>query len=172
MIIVISEISCGVISNSYALISDALHNAGDILALVITYLTLKYGSGKTNNKATFINTLFLYLTMFYIIYESILKLQNPQTINASYMIIVGFVALVANGISAYLLNKMQVSTCPNHNHNYKHHHEKDNISSAYLHMLADALISIGVVIGGVVIYFYQIYFIDSILSIIFSIFIL
>ena len=81
--------------------------------------------------------------------------------------------LVANGISAYILSKMQISSCPNHNHSHNHNNEEDaNIKSAYLHMLSDALISVGVIIAGIFIYFFQIYYTDSILTILFSIYIL
>jgi len=167
LIIVFSEIGFGVLSNSYALISDALHNFGDVLALVVTMLTIEK-SKDLQMRATLFNTSFLYLAMFYIIYEAIDKLIYPQTIEPLYMIVVGLIALLANGISAYLLSKMQVSSCPNHSHEA----EELNIKSAYLHMLSDALVSVGVVVGGVLIYYFKIYYIDAILTIVFSIYIL
>ena len=105
------------------------------------------------------------------IYEATMRFVNPQIIEPIYMIIVGFVAVLANGVSAYVLSKMQVSSCPNHEHSH-HHHEDANIKSAYLHMLSDALISVGVIIAGIFIYFFKIYYIDSVLTIIFSLYIL
>ena len=171
LIIIISEIVFGVISNSYALVSDALHNAGDVLSLVVTYFTLKH-SLNANMKAVLFNTIFLYLTMLYMIYEAIGNFFNPQIIEPLYMISVGFIALIANGLSAYYLSTMQVSSC-GHNHSHDHeHHQNMNINSAYLHMLSDALISVGVVVGGIFIYLYQIYLIDAILTIVFSLYIL
>jgi len=172
-VIIISELLFGFISNSFALISDALHNFGDVISLIVTYLTLKH-TISTNMKAVLFNTIFLYITMIYLIYQAILNLYNPQIIDPLYMIGVGFVALVANGLSAYYLSTMQVSSCghTHHEHNDKHEHQNMNIKSAYLHMLSDALISLGVVIAGIFIYYYQIYFIDSILTIIFSIYII
>jgi cobalt-zinc-cadmium efflux system protein len=174
-IIILSEILFGIISNSFALISDALHNAGDIISLIVTYITITLAntystnrSANIQNKAILFNTSFLYITMIYMIYEAIEKLFIPQIIEAKYMIFVGFIALIANGISAYILHSMQISTC-SHQH---HTHEHDNVKSAYLHMLSDALISVGVVIGGIFIYMYKIYYIDSILTIIFSIYII
>ena len=182
-IIIISEIVFGLISNSFALIADALHNAGDVIAIVITYIALKLGSQKTTFKytfgflkaemmAAFTNTLFLFITMFYMIYEAINRFFNPEVIEPIYMIIVGFIALVANGISAYILNNMGVSSCAAHDHSHQHTHEDANIKSAYLHMLSDALISVGVVLAGIFIYYFKIYYIDSILTIIFSIYII
>jgi len=181
LIIIFSEVLFGFISNSYALIADALHNAGDVLAVVITYLALRladvkssyrftFGFYKAEMMAGFVNTLFLFVTMFYLLYEALLRLNTPQEVEPSYMIIVGFIALIANGVSAYILKNLNVSSCA-HSHK-EHHHNDTNISSAYLHMLSDALISAGVVIAGIVIYFFHIYFIDALLTIIFSIYIL
>ncbi len=184
LIIIISEILFGIISNSFALIADALHNAGDVIAIVITYIALKLGARKPTFKytfgflrsemmAAFVNTLFLSITMIYMIYQAIYRFYNPEVIESLYMIIVGTVAVIANGISAYLLNTMDISTHIHHEHKGEHHHGGDtNIKSAYLHMLSDALISVGVVTAGIFIYFFRIYYIDSILTIIFSIYIL
>ncbi|MGA1938932.1 cation diffusion facilitator family transporter [Arcobacter sp. YIC-310] len=191
IIIIVSEIIFGILSNSFALIADALHNAGDVLAVVVTYIALVLGSKTTTFKQTFgyvraemmaafVNTLFLYVTMIYMIYEAINRFFNPETINPIYMIVVGLIAVVANGISAYILNNIGVSSCShNHDHNHSHSHnhshtndEDANIKSAYLHMLSDALISVAVVIAGIFIYFFEVYFIDSILTVLFSIYIL
>lgn len=190
-IIIISEIIFGILSNSFALIADALHNAGDVLAVVVTYLALVLGTKTTTFRQTFgylraemmaafVNTLFLYVTMIYMIYEAVNRFFNPEIIDPIYMIIVGFIAVIANGISAYILNNIGVSSCSHdhdHNHSHEHNHshtndEDANIRSAYLHMLSDALISVAVVIAGIFIYFFEVYFIDSILTVLFSIYIL
>jgi len=184
-VIVASEILFGIVSNSFALIADALHNAGDILAIVITYIALKFGLRQTTFKytfgflkaemmAAFINTLFLFIAMIYMIYEAIGRFFSPEIIEPMYMIIVGTIAVIANGVSAYILNDIGVSSCVagEHSHNHNHHYEDANIRSAYLHMLGDALISVGVVLAGIFIYFFKIYYIDSILTIIFSIYII
>lgn len=194
LIIIISEITFGIISNSFALIADALHNTGDVLAVLVTYIALKLGSRTTTFKQTFgylraemmaafVNTLFLYITMIYMIYEATNRYLNPEIINPLYMIIVGIIAVVANGISAYILNGLGVASCShsndkghnycsNHKHSNHNNHEDANINSAYLHMLSDALISVAVVFAGIFIYFFKIYYIDSILTVVFSIYIL
>lgn len=185
LIIIVCEIAFGLISNSFSLIADALHNIGDVIAIIITYIALKLGSKKATFKYTFgflkaemmagfVNMLFLFITMFYLIYEAIERFFAPQAIDAKYMIIVGLVAMIANGISAYILHNMGVASCPSHNHSHHshHHHEDINIKSAYLHMLSDALISLGVVVAGIFIYYFKIYYIDTILTILFSAYII
>ncbi len=184
LIIIVMEISFGLFSHSYALIADALHNAGDVIAIVITYIALKIGTRETTFQytfgfikaemmAAFVNTLFLFVTMFYMIYESMIRLFHPEPIAAEYMVIVGMIAVVANGISAYMLKNLGVASCASsHSHEHHHDHQDANIQSAYLHMLSDALISFGVVVAGVVIYLYKIYSIDAVLTIAFSVYIL
>jgi cobalt-zinc-cadmium efflux system protein len=183
IIIIFSEIYFGLISNSFALIADALHNTGDVFAIIITYIALKLGTKQSSFKytfgfvkaemmAAFVNTLFLSLTMFYMIYEAINRFFNPEVIEPIYMIVVGMIAVVANGVSAYILIGVS-SHDHSHEDGHNHHHEEDaNIRSAYLHMSSDALISVGVVVAGVFIYYFKIYYIDSILTIVFSIYIL
>jgi len=186
--IIVSEIFFGILSNSYALVADALHNTGDVMALVITFIAIKLGQRQTTFKftfgflkaemmAAFVNSLFLTLTMLYMIYEGINRFFNPVAIESTYMIVMGTIAIIANGLSAYFLNKMNVSHSHHHHEHHQHHEHEEkksdaNIKSAYLHMLSDTLISVGVVLAGVFILFFKIYYIDSILTIIFSIYIL
>lgn len=186
LVIIAAEVVFGLLSNSFALIADALHNTADVMAIGITYIALVLGTRTTTFRytfgfikaemmAAFINSLFLFIAMFVMIYHAIDKLFHPQIIEPLYMISVGLVAVVANGVSAYLLHKIGVEHHHHdhdHDHEHHHHHEDANIKSAYLHMLSDALISIGVVIAGIFIYFFEIYSIDSILTILFSLYIL
>jgi cobalt-zinc-cadmium efflux system protein len=184
LVIIAAEVVFGLLSNSFALIADALHNTADVMAICITYIALVLGTRKTTFRytfgfikaemmAAFINSLFLFLAMFVMIYHAIDKLLHPETIEPLYMISVGLVAVVANGVSAYLLHKIGVEHHHHdHDHEHHHHHEDANIKSAYLHMLSDALISVGVVVAGIFIYFFQIYSIDSILTVVFSLYIL
>lgn len=191
LVIIVSEIGFGLLSNSFALIADALHNIGDVIAVAISYIALRLASQKTSFRypfgfmraemmAGFVNTLFLFVTMFYMLYLSVEHFLEPEQIEPLYMITVGFVALVANGVSAYILNTLGVESCSHgDHHNESHHHEGHhhthqdvNIRSAYLHMFADTLISLGVVLAGVAIYFFDIYRVDAVLTMGFSVFIL
>jgi len=114
LVIIVSELVFGVISNSFALIADALHNTGDVIAIIITYIAIRLASKKITFKytfgflkaemmAAFTNTLFLVITMFYMIYEAINRFYTPEIIEPIYMIVVGLIAVVANGLSAYIL---------------------------------------------------------------------
>lgn len=192
--IVAAEIIFGLLAHSMALIADAMHNLGDVLAVVVTYIALIYGAKSPSYRSTygyhraemmaaFVNSLFLFVTMLFILYESLDKLFNPVEVQAGYMIVVALVALIANAISAYLLQQSGVDHHHHHGEHDHHHHEHNhdhhdhghgdlNIRSAYLHMLGDALISLGVVAGGVAIYYLELYSIDAILSILFTFYIL
>lgn len=173
VLIIVSEVVFGVVSNSYALIADALHNTGDVLAVVITLIAIKlamkkstfrnsFGFLRAEMMAAFVNTLFLMTTMLYMIYESLYRLYKPEIIEPLYMIVVGLVAVIANGLSAYLLNTLEVPVHGMHSHSHhQNHHEDANIKSAYLHMLSDTLISFGVVVAGILIYYFKIYYIDN-----------
>lgn len=187
--IVALEVVYGVVANSVSLIADAVHNLGDVLAVFVTFVALTLGAQKASESMTFgfvraemmagfVNAFFLLLSMGYILYESVLKLIHPEAVKAEYMIGIAAVALAANGVSAVILHRIGGEYAHAHRHEHAphgsrdHHHHDFNIRSAYLHMLSDALISLGVVIGGVVISLFGIYTIDPILSILFSLFIL
>jgi len=172
IIIVVAEVYYGYISNSIALITDALHNFGDIIAIVISFVASVYatrsptisstlGFIRAEMMATFINSLMLIVLMVYVLYESIEAIIfNRSEVSGDIMMIVATIALVANGISAYLLLTMRRDK------------EDINIQSAYLHFLADSLLSLGVIIGGGAIYLFNIYIVDKILGLIFGVYII
>ncbi|WP_200763022.1 cation diffusion facilitator family transporter [Nitrosophilus alvini] len=169
--IVISEIFAGVVSNSLALLSDAFHNASDMFSLVIAYIAilfsqklptkrLTYGYIKIESIAGFVNALFLLLMMIYIAFEAVLKFITPEKSDAVWMIWVALIAFVANVLSALFLNSI------------RENRENDvNIKAATLHMVSDAAISLGVVLGGAAIYIWNIHWMDPALSLLFSFFI-
>ena len=190
------EVFYGLVANSVALIADAIHNLGDVLAVIVTFIALVLGTKKASASMTFgfiraemmagfINSLFLLVTMVYILYESVIRLLYPEKVLSEYMIVIAAVAFVANGISAVILHRIGGEFTHSHHHTHDHHegehdhhhheshnHHDLNIRSAYLHMLSDALISLGVVIGGLVIYFFNINSVDAVLSILFSLYII
>jgi cobalt-zinc-cadmium efflux system protein len=94
----------------------------------------------------------------FIFFEAVGRLFNPEEIAGGAMIVTAVIALIGNGIATYLLEKDA--------------HENLNMKSAWLHSLQDALFSLGVVVGSVLIYFFHWYFIDPIISILLSIYIL
>lgn len=195
LLIVALEVFYGLIANSVSLIADAVHNLGDVLAVIVTLIALILGARSASERMTFgfvraemmagfVNSLFLLVSMAYILYESVERLLHPEDVASEYMIVVAAVALVANGISALILHKIGGEFAHAHHHHehgdhrddhntkHGHHHHDLNIRSAYLHMLSDTLISLGVVIGGIAIYFFDLSMIDAVLSILFSLYIL
>ena len=180
LIIVLSQIVAGIYSHSIALITDALHNFQDVVSLIIAFIAvifiakkptshMTFGYKRAESLAGFINSAVLVGAVIVIIITGIERLLFPEPVDSLIVIIVGLVAFVVNSLSAYLLGFHH-----HHNHHHHHHHHEEdlNIRAAYLHLLSDAMISLGVVIGGIAMYFLSIYWIDPVLSILFSLYIL
>ncbi|WP_457640518.1 cation diffusion facilitator family transporter [Persephonella sp.] len=175
LLIVISQIIFGIYAHSLALITDAVHNFQDVISLIIAFVAAIFMSKKPTERMTFgylrseamagfINSAFLIGAVVLIIISSIERLFYPQNVDSIYVIIVGFIAFVINALSAYFLGL--------HKHDKDdHEHEDLNIKAAYLHLLSDAGISLGVVAGGVLIYLFGIHWIDPFISILFSLYI-
>jgi len=168
-LIVVGEIIAGILSNSLALISDALHNFSDLLSLALSLIAVRVTSWKaTPNKsygylraeiiAAFINSSALVIIGIYIIYQAAGRLFTPEKITASWVIIVASVAFIANALSTFLLSK-----------NSK---EDLNARSAYLHLFYDSLNSLLVIIAGILIYYFNWTILDPIFSIIIGLFII
>jgi len=176
--IVLGQIIFGVVANSLSLITDALHNLQDVISLIISLvaiifmrkspsLHMTFGYLRSPVFAAFINTSFLIGAIFVIFISSINRLLNPEPVESIYVIVVGFFAFVINGISAFVLKEHH-----HHEDNHHYHHNEDiNIKSAYLHLVSDAGLSLAVVIGGIFIYLFNLYWIDPVISILFSLYI-
>ena len=155
------EIFYGLISNSVALISDAGHNFSDVISLILALIAALLIKKKSTEKFTYgykkgsilialINSILLLVALGVIIWEAVHRLYNPVQINGQTVIIVAFIGIFINGITAYLFIKDK---------------EKDlNIKSAFLHMLTDALVSAGVVVSGIFITIFKIYWLDPLVS--------
>jgi len=167
-IIVVVEVIGGLLSNSLALISDALHNLGDLLALILSftanYLSVKsansrmsFGFLRTEIIVAFINSSILLLIGAYIIYEGIIRIGNPEPVAGGLIIIIASIGFAANAFSSYLLHK-------DSKHNL-------NVRSSYLHLFYDAVHSLVIVLVGVLIYFFNWMILDSISSLVIGIFI-
>jgi len=160
---VIIEFLYGLIYNSLALMADAGHNLSDVLGLLIawgaSYLVTKeptkkytYGFKRSSIMASTLNALLLLVAIGIILWECIQRFSNPQEIEGIPIMIVATIGVLINGITAYLFLSDK---------------DKDlNIKGAYLHMLADTLISVGVVIAGLLILLTGLTWIDSVVSII------
>jgi cobalt-zinc-cadmium efflux system protein len=168
-IIFVVELVGGLLTNSLALISDAMHNLSDFFALILSYIASKVVLWKSNSQksygyarieifAAFVNALTLVLIGGYIIYEGINRFLHPEPIIGMWMILVALVGLIANTISTLMLRKDA-------------HHDL-NAKSAYLHLLTDAIESLAVVVVGILIYWQGWYILDPIISIAIGIFVI
>jgi len=165
LLMMVAEIVGGLLSNSLALLSDAGHMLTDNLALLLSFFAMTFSSLPATERKTFgfyrleilaafMNGIVLVVISLYIMYQAYLRMIHPQPVQGMLMLVIAIIGLVANIIGALFL--------------FKHSHSSLNIRGAYLHIVGDALSSVGVVIGGVVILFTGWYLIDPILSILIS----
>lgn len=159
--ITIAEVIGGLLSNSLALLSDAVHNLSDTVSLGITLIAKKIAKRGTNSEKTFgykraeiigafINLITLVLIALFLIKEGIERFLDPQPIDGFTMLWVSVIGLLGNIITAFLLYKDAKSSL--------------NMRSAFVHILSDGLSSVGVIIGGWLVYKYQWYIVDPILT--------
>ena len=165
LLMMVAEVIGGLLSNSLALLSDAGHMLTDNLALLLSFFAMTFASLPATDQKTFgfyrleilaafVNGIVLVMISLYIIYHAYLRMIHPQPVQGMLMLAIAVIGLVANIIGALFL--------------FKHSHSNLNIRGAYLHIIGDALSSVGVVIGGVIILYTGWYLIDPILSIMIS----
>lgn len=168
-IITIAEVIGGMISGSLALLSDSLHNFNDTMALGISYIAIRVGEKERNEKYTFgykraeilgafTNSVILVGVGLFLIYQAYIRFLHPSPINSAIMLIVAFIGLFANLFTALLL--------------HTHAHESMNVKSAYLHIVGDTVSSIAVILGGFAILWWNIVWVDPLLTILISIYII
>ena len=167
--ITIAELVGGLISNSLALLSDAIHNLNDTMSLGITLVAKKISRRGANPSKTFgykraeiigafINLITLVIVALFLIKEGIERFFEPQVIDGYTMFWVAIVGLIGNFVTAGLL--------------WKESQDNINMRSAFIHILSDGLSSVGVIIGGWLILEYESYVVDTILTMIIGIYIL
>jgi cobalt-zinc-cadmium efflux system protein len=142
------EVFYGLVTNSSALLADAGHNASDVLGLFFAWGAFHLAAINPNGKYTYgfqrstilssiLNAVLLFIAVFFIAKDAVLKLENPQPVAGTSVMIVAGIGVVINAITALLFIK-------NQGHDL-------NIRGAFLHMVADAGVSLGVVIAGLLI---------------------
>lgn len=162
MAYVIVEIIYGWRNNSTSLLSDAAHNVGDISGLLLAFLAFKlqkvkaskvfsYGYRKGSIVASFVNSILLAFAIGAIAWEGVHKILNPSPLSGSVIMWVALMGVVINFISALFFRSNK--------------NEDINIKAAYWHLMADALVSFGVVVSGIVIHFTNWYALDGIMAI-------
>lgn len=159
----LAEIIGGIAANSLALLSDAGHVLTDVIALGLSWYALIQASRPASSKMTFgyhrlgiitamVNALSLIGIVIYIFWEAYHRWQNPEPVNSSIMFIIALVGLAVNVVVALWLHSGSK--------------ENLNVRSAFVHAAGDGLASVGVVAGGIIIYFTGAYQVDTIVSLI------
>lgn len=167
IIITVAQVIGGIVSGSLALISDALHNFSDVLSLVFSLIAHKlsrkkasinqtFGFKRAELIAAFVNALTLIIIAFVLIYHAVIKLMHPILIDSDIVIGLAFLGVLVNGFSVLLLRKDAA-------HNL-------NMKSAYLHLFTDMMASVAVLIGGLLMKYYQIYWVDSAMTLLIAIY--
>ncbi len=162
ILITVAQMIGGVISGSMALLTDALHNFSDVISLLLSWFSNRLAKRKSTVKQTFgykraeilaafVNSATLIMIAIYLIVEAIARFMNPEPIVSGLVIWFAAGSIVINFMSVLLLSKDAK--------------ESMNMKSAYLHLLTDVMTSIAVLIGGILMKYYEIYSIDSVLSI-------
>lgn len=163
------EVIGGIFSNSLALISDALHNIGDGIAVLLAYIANRVGNRPSNERKTFgykrieilaalLNAIILIVTSLYLFYEAIQRLIAPEPVKGMTMLVVAVIGLLANLAAVWMLHRDSSRNI--------------NVKAAYLHLIADTLSSVAVIIGALLIYYYEIYWIDPVITILIGLFII
>jgi cobalt-zinc-cadmium efflux system protein len=166
--IVVFEMVFGLLIGSMALISDAVHNLSDIAAMGFSYWAEKlsrrpanelrtFGYRKIEFIAAFVNSLVLSVVITFVFWESIQRLFAPADVSGRTMLWVAVIAFVGNVAATLLLQKISTRNF--------------NMKSAWLHSLQDALFSLGVIIGALLITFFSWRFVDPLISMVICVFI-
>jgi cobalt-zinc-cadmium efflux system protein len=162
VVITFAQIVGGLLSGSLALISDALHNFSDVLTLIFSWYANKlskrkaslnqtFGYKRAELIAAFVNASTLIIVALFLIYGSIERFFNPHAIKSGLVIWLALLGIIVNGFSVLLLKK-------DAKHNI-------NMKSAYLHLLTDMMASVAVLVGGILMYFFKWFWVDSLLTI-------
>lgn len=166
---VVIEAIVGIINHSMSLLTDAGHNLGDVATLFLSLLAFRLAKRKSNQKFTYgfkkttvlaalFNAVFLLIAVGILGIESVRRLLHPEPVRGNVIAWVAAAGIIINVISALLF--------------FSNRKNDLNIKSAYLHMMSDALVSLGVVIGGILISFTGWYWMDPLIGIIIMLIIL
>lgn len=161
IVITVAQVIGGLLSGSLSLLSDALHNFSDVISLIISYIANRlskrkaslqktFGYKRAEILAAFINAATLITVAILLIIEAVKRFQNPQEIESNVVIWLSLVAILGNGFSVLLLKKDSETNM--------------NMKSAYLHLLTDMMASVAVFIGGLLMKYFQLFWVDSVLT--------
>ncbi len=169
LVITVAQVIGGIISGSLALLSDALHNFSDVLSLVFSYVAHKlsrkkasvnqtFGYKRAELIAAFVNAMTLIIVALFLVYGAIERFINPEEIKSGLVIWLSILGIVANGLSVLLL---------------KNDADKNlNMKSAYLHLFTDMLASVAVLVGGLLMKYFQWFWVDSVMTLVIAVYLL
>ena len=160
---VVVETVFGFLYNSMGLLSDAGHNLSDVAALVLSLIAIRLAMKKTDSHFTYgykkstilislLNAIILFVAVGFIVVESVEKIITPQAVDGLGVAWIAGIGVIVNGATMLFFRKDQEGDL--------------NVKGAYLHMLADALVSVGVVVSGIIIHVTNWYIIDPIVGLI------
>ena len=167
--ITVAQVIGGLVSGSLALLSDALHNFSDVISLFISYIAdvfskkeasfnRTFGYKRAEIVAAFVNSATLIIVAFYLIYEAVERFLDPKEIESGIVIWLAIVAIIGNGLSVLLLRKDA--------------NENMNMRSAYLHLFTDMSASVAVLVGGLLMKYFQWFWVDALLTVLIAIYLL
>jgi cobalt-zinc-cadmium efflux system protein len=160
LIIVVIQVVGGLVSNSLGLLSDAAHNLSDVMAMMLSYGAHRLGKHAPTPQRTFafrrvevlvalVNAVGLIAVAVFITYEGVERLLKPVEVGGAYVMLVAGLGMVVNAGTAWMLKG----------------HDELNARSAFLHLVADAVTSLGVVVGGFLVWAFHFQAADSLVSI-------
>ena len=169
ILITVAQVIGGLVSGSLSLLSDALHNFSDVISLIVSYVATKltkqkasinrtFGYKRAEILAAFINASTLVIVAVLLIIEAVKRFKNPQEIESNLVIWLSLIAIIGNGLSVLLLRKDSKNNI--------------NMRSAYLHLLTDMLASVAVLIGGLLMKYYQLFWVDSLLTLLIALYLI
>ncbi|MDI7196186.1 cation diffusion facilitator family transporter [Leptospira santarosai] len=155
------EAGIGLWSGSLALLSDAGHNLMDVSSLFLAWIAIKlqergpspgftYGWKKSSILVSLLNSILIFGTVGFILYESVEKLSRPTSVPGGMIAVVAFVGVLVNFSSSFLFHKSK--------------DEDMNMKGAYLHLLADGLVSLSVIVSGLLIQWFGFLWIDPVIG--------
>ncbi|WP_179318703.1 cation diffusion facilitator family transporter [Winogradskyella helgolandensis] len=169
IVITIAQVIGGLVSGSLSLLSDALHNFSDVVSLIVSYVAARlskqkasinrtFGYKRAEILAAFINASTLIIVAIILIFEAVKRFNNPQEIESGLVIWLAIIAIIGNGLSVLLLRKDSKNNI--------------NMRSAYLHLLTDMLASVAVLVGGLLMKYYQLFWVDSLLTLLIALYLI
>jgi cobalt-zinc-cadmium efflux system protein len=169
ILITVAQIVGGILSGSLALLSDAMHNFSDVLSLIIAYVAHQlakrpytpsktFGYKRAEILAAFFNAALLIGIGIFLILESSHKFYHPEAVNSIWVIALGLLSIFLNTLSVLLIKDDA--------------HDNMNIKAAYLHLMTDVMTSVAVVIGGIVMYYFDLFWIDPLISVLIALYLI